>query len=85
MGVGGGNATFGGAIAAAWSNLSFENTSFTGNSALVGGGALHATLGSITFHGNGVLFNGNHAGDHGGALSLGAVPNTAFHGYVILQ
>lgn len=73
-----GSATYGGAIAAAANSfLSLDRTSLTGNNTLLGGG-LYLTLGSVVSCVKAILFDGNHAGDRGGALYVGGNSSVAF-------
>lgn len=63
-----GKATYGGALAAADSFISFEKALFSGNRARLGGGAVYVILNSLIVCGEGTFFYGNHAGDVGGAM-----------------
>lgn len=80
MKMSGGNQTFGGAISTAGSYLSLYNASFVRNDALVEGGALYASLGSVVSFGEEVLFDGNHASGRGGAISCARGSRATLHG-----
>lgn len=76
----GGNATYGGAIAATHSNISFNHTSFIANIASSYGGAVYLARGSaVTWNGQ-TEFTDNHCRLGGGAVAVSITSNARWSG-----